>query len=1108
MPEPLWEIGGDALVDNYEDSPFETAVWRAGAEGQAWPLFHASEADPEGGYRLQPYTIVFDVSGDPAPAYELAIAYLVIAPRVAHLLVEVNGVTGLAYPVPRPAAGDEIRLHAGLHTTLSHEGELRVAVPGELLVPGENRLVLTARDGGEVLRARSREHVKRLDRMANAAGLVYQRLALTPRAARADGGIARAELLPSVVYRRRDDGVLVERCALHVELDGPAAETALALRVDGHELPLRLPAARFGHVRVPFELPDGPPAAAYELTGRGFEQRGELRRRRKWRVHVTPHVHTDVGYTHRQWEVAERLARTIDAALDGAADAYHLDSAFALETWLETRSPERTAALRRAAAGGGFGVSGIYVDLLTQTAALEDLVRNEARAARLLGRLDASSDFAAVVDVASLTGSLPALLEGAGLRYLVHADNQDRGPFRLNGGLHRLSPYWWEGTSGGRVLVWLAKMYCELRKVCGSPPVLASAERGLDLWLQEFERDDYLPDTVLLYGQEADNTDLDPQPAEFVRRWNETYAYPQLVPSAVSAFFREVEPLGARLPVVRGDGGAYWEDGCGSAAELTALARRAQADLPAAERLEALAALHDPGRRHPAQRFDDAWRALLLWDEHTWGAFLSAREPDALLQRDQWAVKEGFGRNAAARAGELLHAAASAHALQWPAVGREVVVHNPHSWPVSGAAIVEIEPDEELDAPTRTLVELATQTAVEVWVDDLPALGYRRFPLRRGARRAPAAAGPLETVLRNERFRIEVDAERGCVRSFRADGRELVDAAAPWGFGALVQALGGEGTRLVSNRATLPAGDPRVEAGFALRDARFERFGGGAALTLSGAVAGGELDVEWTLRERAAHADVAYRWRKEERRGKEAVYVAFPADLPGARVLSDSQLGWVAWGEDDLPGACQEWLPLQTSVLVRGDGLDLQICSPDVPLFCVGGPVRGRWPKRQDQTGGRILSYVLNNYWHTNYPAAQGGELTFRYRLAAAPQIDAADAYRRGWEARRPPYGQRLGFQDFRAPRATYADPSGGSLAAVAPDHVVLVALKGADDGRGFVARFQEIAGRPARASLRLPGRRIEAAWRTDLVERDLEPLDGAEVDVEPWGLATVRFVV
>ena len=42
--------------------------------------------------------------------------------------------------------------------------------------------------------------------------------------------------------------------------------------------------------------------------------------------------------------------------------------------------------------------------------------------------------------------------------------------------------------------------------------MLSSTERGLELWPDEYENDDYTPGAVMLYGQEADNTDIDTQP--------------------------------------------------------------------------------------------------------------------------------------------------------------------------------------------------------------------------------------------------------------------------------------------------------------------------------------------------------------------------------------------------------------------------------------------------------------------------------------------------------------------------------------------------------------------------------------------------------------------
>jgi alpha-mannosidase len=89
----------------------------------------------------------------------------------------------------------------------------------------------------------------------------------------------------------------------------------------------------------------------------------------------------------------------------------------------------------------------MYVDLLTQYAALEDLIRNNEFSESFLRPAGLATDFASVVDVASLSGALPTVLAGAGVRYLVHANNQDRGPFRLNRSRARGQPICWSMRS-------------------------------------------------------------------------------------------------------------------------------------------------------------------------------------------------------------------------------------------------------------------------------------------------------------------------------------------------------------------------------------------------------------------------------------------------------------------------------------------------------------------------------------------------------------------------------------------------------------------------------------------------------------------------------------
>ena len=72
--------------------------------------------------------------------------------------------------------------------------------------------------------------------------------------------------------------------------------------------------------------------------------------------------------------------------------------------------------------------------------------------------------------------------------------------------------------------------------------------------------------------------------------------------------------------------------------------------------------------------------------------------------------------------------------------------------------------------------------------------------------------------------------------------------------------------------------------------------------------------------------------------------------------------------------------------------------------------------------------------------------------------------------------------------------------------NVELVALKAADDGRGFVARFRETDGRAVRATVRqdlVPGARLVLC---DLLERPHAELPGGALDLAPFAFATVRI--
>ena len=82
----------------------------------------------------------------------------------------------------------------------------------------------------------------------------------------------------------------------------------------------------------------------------------------------------------------------------------------------------------------------------------------------------------------------------------------------------------------------------------------------------------------------------------------------------------------------------------------------------------------------PAEDYDDAWRNVLLWDEHTWGAHNSVSDPDLPSVEEQWRIKRQFALDADAMSWALLQRLPQQYAGS-PAPQEEIPfdVYNTHS---------------------------------------------------------------------------------------------------------------------------------------------------------------------------------------------------------------------------------------------------------------------------------------------------------------------------------------------------------------------------------------------------------------------------------------------
>ena len=1083
-----------------------------------WPSFHVSQADPDGRYQTYTYTVKFDL--DRAEDASLHIGVIVSTPRLPSILVTVNGSEGRVYPFPAPSKDKEIRPGHALHAAIYNRQDVELFIPASLLRAGANELSITAVDDLPELMVTNSEAVARLDRMADACGWHYGAMELHVGAEEKTGAVVR----PTVLYANRE-GQLMERVDVTVTPKAGCAEVSGNLHLTTHDggidVPYSLPANAFGEYTFSCWIPDGEGRISYKMTG-AVEQLGNVYRCRKWQVYLTPHAHTDIGYTHRQPEVAERMSRNLDTAIETLNKtpdfSYILDSAWAIDDFLATRAPEKREELLRLVREGRIGVPSNFVDLLTQTASLEDLIHNSDFSEELLGSAGLRADRVDMVDVASATSAYPTILSGMGVKWMMHANNQDRGPFRFNGNLHRHSPFWWEGPDGSRILVWLSRMYCELKKVCGSPGSVAAAERGLGMWLMDYENGNYKPDAVVLYGMEADNTDIDVRMADFITRFKGEYVYPQLIPSNGSAFFEYVSAWGEQFPVYKGDEGGWWEDGAASSFNETVELRRAQDGLKAAEPLETFASVLSGGQ-FPLNQYNDAWKSVVLYDEHTWGSFMSQADPDSMLQADSWAFKKAMADDAVTRTNALLSRSATRISLLWNNHGREVVVYNPYNYPQSGWALVEIAGREVVcdaegrEVNWRTVSESTSQKKVLVQIKDLPGYSNRRFTLRPrqegdvGGWTRALTASP-RTVMENDWYRVTVDTELAEVCSIwdKELGRELCKAP----VGEMIYAMGGEGSMLRGNHAGLRRDGARLVHAFLPKQVKMEETALDTQIVMRGEAFRGSAVVTFTLPKDRKELLLRYDYEKEATPAPEAVYVHFPfqaqADAP---VLSDSHIGWVDWQKDTLPGCCREWLPLQTSILVKDADCTVQLASPDAFLFTVNDPVMGKWTSDLNVRGGDVYSFVLNNYWHTNYLGEQGGLFTFRYAITSAKEIAPEDAFRYGWNHRRDFVAQRMSYQEFRhdVPDVV-TDPAGATLFRAQSDHITVNTIRRSRNvPDSYVVRLLETGGREGEISLSMPGHRITAMQDVDHQEHVLgEKREPAPIRMTPWALKTVRI--
>lgn len=881
------------------------------------------------------------------------------------------------------------------------------------------------------------------------------------------------------------------------------------------------------------------------------------------KVFVVPLSHLDIGFTASPPEVADQHREYTERALQFLVNVpsirWNVESVWQLEQWLATHPAESDRSLlKHLFEQGQLGIGASYANMHSSLMTGEEMLRMFYPAARIEQELGVDLDTAVMNDVPGFAWYMPQALASSGVRYLLTGVN-----LAFGGGTSipvAQTPFYWVGPDGSRVLTWISRegylegiFYWGLGK--GSYTELVEKIRDL-------EKSGYPYDAILIIDGTGDNAPPDTVVLRdiLLRQWQSSNREVEVKLSTVQEFFRYMEEkYGAQFPEYRGDWGRTWEVTRTAGPWQMAQLRWAQSQVTGAETL-ALLASRLAGVTYPEQALSEAWRNILLMDEHTGGP--GTGWPDLTTKAQVEAENEAKARyalDARRLLTDVMKTSLSAigHVVGGDGLHRpgqvEVLVYNQLSWPrnaevtIPREALQSVLPDSSASGSPLHLrvVDLTTGAQVASWSDEagnlvfatepLSPLGFHRYAVDiigesanaspdAGIPATPAPASDASLGLESTWYRLEISPFTGQILTLfdKQLGKDLRNAKSTYGFNQLVVAphatafIGGKPVAITPRVDAVARADHSGSVGLIVRYAPgtpWVRSEIRLSLTKK------QIEITNVL-DRTAMRYVPYAQHSDH------YYFAFPFDLPPTD-LKVRYLGATCFqsiSDDLLPGANAANIISRAAIDLRSSQWGVTVAHREAFSFTVGGI---------SHIGSTFLPLEATLFSHVVEKADEGrtkdvgiasfdvepaapDQLVFSYAFTSnGDQFDPISAYRFGLEWVTPVAAVLLSpTVSSSLPNTLDIWPKAGvpdSLVSVDKPNVVVSAFKQAEfgDRNDIILRLQEIAGEPSTVSVQtaIP---ITAAYRANAVESPTEELPSIhplQVSIKPYETITIRLI-
>ncbi len=885
-----------------------------------------------------------------------------------------------------------------------------------------------------------------------------------------------------------------------------------------------------GYNSIPFDIPEvrqeKEMTATVLMDGKTTKLNFKAQPVRKWTLYLVEHTHTDIGYTRPQNEILPAQVDYIDKALDycDQTDNYPPDAQFhwtcetawAVREFIRTRPPSQVARLLKRIKEGRIEVTGVLLNMSDLND--EPTLANLMETIKEFKKIGIPVETGMQDDVNGAAWCQVDYLSSAGLKYFTMGQNIDRAmePFKMP------TAFWWESPSGKKLMAYRGEHYMFGDGLGILNGDLSTFGGNLFRYLKSLEAKGFPYDRAMLQflGYFTDNAPPSTNACELVKKWNENYEWPKLKLATISEFFNYIDKNYAnKLPTYRMAWPDWWIDGFGSAQAETGHVRDTQASLIVNQGLLAMAELLGI---HPSQAVIDHVSTVneddAFYDEHTFGAAESISDPLSSNTTVQWNEKRAFAWNAFRVNGILENEALG---LLQPFIPKTdvptITVFNTMNSARSGIVKTFIYnhllPSDRqfriVDAkgnsiPAQLLSSRAEGSYWAFYAEDIPAFGYKTYKIETGEEPSrPYPTRQFNGTLDNRFYTIAFDTTDGAISGIfdKAQGIQLVDSHAPWKLGQFIY-------ETLPDREQISRHDVRRYTRTTMKDVKIGNVTDGPIWTsvdITGQVPGcadsSGVTCEVRLYKTEKRIELAYSMKKLQVFTPEGAYIAFPFGMKDGQISFEVQGGTVVPGKNQLPGSASDWDGVQNFATVRNSKGQIVLVSPQIPIMEFGDINLGKFQEVSKVENPYIYSWVLNNYWTTNFPASQEGGMDWQYEITSTPDSSIGYATKFGWESRVPLAARTA----ERGPEKT--EVTSRSLLGFGDGNPLLIYARPAWDGHGIILCMRETYGRPAKLHLSVLKKSglVKSVEEVNSIEEPLKKVS-SEVDFTPFEVKFIRI--